>query len=231
MAKKKPRKKPVGDELPKRLVRERDALRKLLDDKMSAFRALAAEGAKTFDRQWEIIGDILEHDPPLWRGRYASEVKFVATELEGIDRRDVRRNVLVAGAFRPEDIENTPISVLEEIAHYVKEKSGMEERPRAIDLSRVRIEVPNGRGARRVFGDRATLEDVRAARKALGRKAKKWDGPRAKHVRAAIGRRISLAKLEVALTEEHASFRRVPLERLPALGEVLARLEIPKPKS
>lgn len=219
---------PKHDDQKKRLIREREALRKLLDDKLELLRSLKQEGAKTYDRQWEIVGDILEHEPPLWQGRYTSEAKFIAKELPEFNRRDVARNVLVAGAFRPEDIESYTISFLEELALYVKEKGGMTERPRALDLPRIVVDV---RGDR-VRANKATIDDVKAARKSLGKKAKRSkDGPRAAAVRKAITRRKRLSNLNLTLTEAHATFARVPLDELDALAKALSTLKLPPAES
>ena len=140
------------------------------------------------------------------------------------------RNVLVAGAFSPRDIEERGVGLLEEVALYVKEKSGMTERPRALDLRRVVVEVQRGREIARVKGDKVELADVKAARSALGKKKpKKQDGPRAAAVRKILAKRKSLAKIAVSLGEEHATFTKVPLDQLPVLGALLAKLELPKP--
>ncbi|MCC6873345.1 MAG: hypothetical protein IT378_03470 [Sandaracinaceae bacterium] len=211
------------------LVREQQALAKLLDDKLEELRRLQREGSRSWDRQWEIVGEILEHDPPLWRGRFTSEVKFIAKELPGEDRRSVSRNVLVAGAFRPEDIAARGVGVLEEIALFVQEKAGMLERPRALDLARIVVDVPDGREVRRVPASKVVIEEARAARKALGkRKPRKPEGPRAFAVRKALSRRKALAKLNVTLDEDGATFARVPLDLLSELGAVLAKLRLPE---
>ncbi|MBZ0119057.1 MAG: hypothetical protein K8H88_18825 [Sandaracinaceae bacterium] len=211
------------------LVREQQALAKLLDDKLEELHRLQRAGSQSWDRQWEVVGEILEHDPPLWRGRFTSEVKFIAKELPGEDRRSVNRNVLVAGAFRPEDIAARGVGVLEEIALFVQEKAGMLERPRALDLARIVVDVPDGREVRRVPASKVVIEEARAARRALGkRKPRKAEGPRALAVRKALGKRKALAKVSVTLDEDDATFARVPLDLLSQLGDVLAKLKLPE---
>jgi hypothetical protein len=216
--------------LARALVRERDALRKLFDDKLDAWRKMRRDHAGAWDEQWELLGEIL--DQKLWRARYEDAKRFFAAQLPNDDPREISRNVLVAGAFRAEDIAQRGVSVLEELALYVKEKSGMTERPRGLDLDRVVVEVPDGGEIRKVKGSKVTLQQLQAARKRLGKKKPaRADGPRAKHVRERLAKRKALARLQVDVTETHATFRQVPLEDLGALGEVLAKLAVPKAPS
>jgi hypothetical protein len=133
-----------------------------LDDKLKELRDLKQQGAETFD-VWEIVGDILEHDPPLWQGRYRRG-GFIAAELSKFIGAAGRRNVLVAGAFRPKDRDIRHVARRD---RSTSRKSGMTE-PRALDLPRVVVEVPDSHvpSARRSL----TMDEVTKARKALGKK-------------------------------------------------------------
>ena len=122
-------------------MRARDAVKKLFERKRDQLQRLRADGTKSWDRQWELVDEILTSDPPLWSGHYRSEGEFITKELPGETLRSVRRNVLVSAAFKPVDAETHGVSKLEEIALYLMEQSGAAKKLRAVDLDRVTIRV------------------------------------------------------------------------------------------
>ena len=91
-----------------------------------------------------------------------------------------------------------------------------------------KAKVPSGRDKERVGGDRVTLEQVKAARRALGKKTTRTkEGPRAAAVRKALGKRKTLAALKVTVDEKHATFTRVPLDELASLARALGTVKLP----
>jgi len=215
---------------PSDLAAQRAALERALAAKLRALRALRKEETSSWDRGWEIVAEILEHEPPLWRGAYASESAFIRAELPGETMRSVRRNALVARTFRPADIEARGPHVLEEIALYLQERGGAARPARAVDLSRVVVMVPEGAGLRRVAAAAVEIEQVRAARRKLrhgsagGRKV----GPVERAIRAELEKKAALRGITVRTEGEHASLGNVPVTALGELAAALAKVRLPR---
>jgi hypothetical protein len=210
---------------PARLAAEQAGLRSALAEKLGELRALRTEGAGAWDQEWELVGEILEHEPPLWRGTYASESELIRKELPGETMRSVRRNVTVARAFSARDVKEHGVNVLEELALYLMERDGASRPPRAIDLDRVIVMVPRGRGQVARFSARGVeIELVRAARRALrkgsagGRRA----GPEERAIRSALRAKRSLRAVTVGLSRSAVTLGNVPLD---ALGDLAAALK------
>lgn len=214
----------------KDLAREQARLRAALDRKLDQLHALRREGASSWDRQWEIVGDILWAEPPLWRGAFKSESELIRKELPGETMRSARRNAIVAAAFTPRDIEQRGPSVLEEIALYLQERAGAKRPPRAVDLDRVAVEIPKkGGGTSRVSGRVVELAQVRAARRAVrGEGGAKRSSAKERAIRSAIAGSEDLAGTTVRVTGDVATIRNVPIAALGSLAAALKKVRIPE---
>ncbi len=211
-----------------RLARDRAALKRELDAKLRTLRALLADQSSSWDRAWELIGEIVDHEPPLWRGAFGSESEFIGKELSGETMRSVRRNVIVARAFTAKDVEARGVGVLEEIALYLMERDGASSTPRAVDLDRVLVVVPKGAESIRVPGREVDIAQARTARRALrgGGAGRRKIGPEEREIRRALGTKRTLKKVSVRIAAGAASFGGVPLEALGDLGAALRAVKV-----
>lgn len=211
-----------------RVIRARDAVRKLFDRKRDELKKLREGGTKSWDRQWELVDQILTTEPPLWSGHYRSAAEFIAKELPGETLRSVRRNVLVAAAFKPTDEQAHGISKLEEIGLYLMAQSGATTKLRAVDLSRVVIRVPDGKDVRDIPAIRATVQQVRAARRALGGASKRKSNPFERALRTALGARGPLKSIAITASTDTVRFGAIPRDQLVAFAKALAKVKLPK---
>jgi hypothetical protein len=214
-----------------RLVRATAALRKEYEKARARIQKLRSLGSEAFDELYEEVARVLESDPPIYvGGGHRTREAFIAAELPGETVRSVQRNVLVALCFSPADEARHGINFLEEVAQYAKELSGAAEPPRAIDLDKLRVPV------RRKDGDEvkkpardATIDEVRKARRGLrrGKTPRRNAPPLEKTLRAALGKHKALAHIAVRAAKGTVSLGSIPASGLRALGEVLAKVELP----
>lgn len=191
---------------------------------------LRAAGAEAFDDLWEAVHRVIAHDPPLYLGGgMRNKGQFIAKVLPGESARTVARNILVAVCFTPADEERHGLAFLEEVAKYEQARTGRTEVPRALALSRMRIEVRSGREKVRKRASECTLEEVRAARTALGGRKPRPLGPEATAIVRAIPKGRAFASTKVAVDGDRATFRDVPLAELAAFGRAIARVKLPRP--
>jgi hypothetical protein len=210
-------------------ARARDAVRATFERKRDELKKLRTDGTKSWDRQWELVDDILTADPPLWSGHYKSESAFIAAELPGETPRSVRRNVLVAAAFRPADEKAHGINKLEELALYLMARSGATEKLRAVDLERVIVRVPDGKSFRHVPATEATIEEVRAARRVTrGGATKRKANPFERALRAALGTSGALKAIAITASDDAVRFGAIPRDQLVAFAKALAKVRLPK---
>lgn len=211
-------------------ARARDAVRATFERKRDELKKLRTDGTKSWDRQWELVDDILTADPPLWSGHYKSEAAFIAGELPGETPRSVRRNVLVASAFSPSDEKAHGINKLEELALYLMARSGATAKLQAVDLARVVVRVPDGgRGFRQVRATEATIEEIRAARRvARGSAPKRKANPFERALRSALDASGALKGIAITASADSVRFGAIPRDQLVAFAKALAKAKLPK---
>jgi len=216
-----------------KLVRANAALKKEFAKVQAAMRKLRGEGTQSFDALYEMVGRVLTTDPPLYvGGGYRTKEDFIAKELPGETLRSVQRNVLVARCFSPQEEAKHGIAFLEEVALYAKELTGAAEPPPAIDLDKLAFTLPGKGGATvRKKAARATIDDVRRARRALrkGASTRRDASPIEATLRAALGKHKALADVSVRASAERASFGNVPVAELAAFGAALASVKSARP--
>jgi hypothetical protein len=225
-----PRKTPDPRLLETRLARAGRARRGEFEAARELLAALRTRGSTAFDELWELVARITSGEPPLYAVAHPSLDAFVKAELPGETRRSVRRNILVARSFSPEDEARHGIGFLEEAALYAQGLAGAAEPPAAIDLDRLTLVLRQpGGGTRRVKARQASIEELRRARRAL-RGAGGGGGrrhPAESALRAALRERPTLREVAVRANGRSASFGGVPLGALRELGRVLVKFEPP----
>lgn len=175
------------------------------------WKALAAEMAAAkhresggFDAYWEAVGEILDHDPPLYlAGGCATAREFLAKHV-GESERTARRMVRVARVASPNDESRYGVSKLD-AALTLLEAQGVElGRGRLpVDFARVRVDVKRDGKALRVALADATVEEVRTAARILQRKTRKV-APTTSPVVRAIGSALAKVPTLRAVSVHHA---------------------------
>jgi hypothetical protein len=211
------------------LVRPSAALRKEWQAIERRIVALRGRGAEAFDELYEAVHEVMAADPPLYlAGGMRSAREFIAKALPGESERSVSRNVLVAVAFSPEDEAAKGIAFLEELAKYAQELSGSSALPRAIDLDRLRIPVKSdGSAAATKRASACDIDEIRAARAALGKKKSAPRPPAETAIARALSTRKSLAGVKVRVTGDSVTFSGVPLAALDTFANSVGRAKIP----
>lgn len=133
MAKRIQKKQPV-------IVKVDVALKKLYAEAIRALERATAEGAKSWDVRYEAIGDIVEHEPPLYlAGGYSTETDFFAQVVQE-NRQSVYRNMRVAKYANPDEIEKYTTSKLDLAITSVETKNGGPLKGRnPIDFAKLRF--------------------------------------------------------------------------------------------
>ena len=222
--------KPAGA-LHHKLVRATAALKKDFAKLQSSLRKLRGQGTESFDALYELVGQILASDPPLYvGGGYKTKEAFIAAELPGETLRSVQRNVLVARCFSPEEEAKHGIAFLEEVALYTKELTAAEQPPPAIHLDKLTLTLPGKAGATlRKKASAATIDDVRQARRSLrkGAATRRDASPIETALRAALGEQKALSAVTVRATKDHASFGNVPVAELASFARAVGKAKLP----
>ena len=214
-----------------KLVRATATLKKDFAKLQSSLRKLRGQGTESFDALYELVGQILASDPPLYvGGGYKTKEAFIAAELPGETLRSVQRNVLVARCFSPEEEAKHGIAFLEEVALYTKELTAAEQPPPAIHLDKLTLTLPGKAGATlRKKASAATIDDVRQARRSLrkGAATRRDASPIETALRAALGEQKALSAVTVRATKDHASFGNVPVAELASFARAVGKAKLP----
>ncbi len=128
-----------------------------------------AEGMRAWDRKYEAVGAILDHDPPLYlAGGVSTKEGFVAKYLPGEDTRSVDRNVRVARYASPDEEVRYGTSAIDAAIDYLEAKHGKPAKGRIpVDFEKLRLETEDGSIP---FKD-ASVDDVRACARLAKRQA------------------------------------------------------------
>ena len=126
------------------------------------------EGAGAFDEQWETVGAIVEHEPPLYlAGGFATVRDFLEKHV-GENERTARRFIRVAKYASPAEEAKYGVSRLDRAIAYVEAKAGgpaKERLPVAFDKLKVPVEV--GGKTTLVPLEKAQVADIEAATRKL----------------------------------------------------------------
>lgn len=188
------------------------------------------EGAGAFDRQWEAVGAILAHDPPLYLAGGLSTVKAFLEKHVGENERTARRLVRVAKYASPAEEERFGISKLDAAIGFIEAQIGgpaQHRLPVAFDALRIPVEK-DGKNGHKSLED-STVEEIQSAARKLLR-ANDKSPVKTSPVVKALTQELQSAKLRgvtVRLAGGKVSFGGVPIEALGELSKALGRVKLP----
>jgi len=205
------------------------ALRRLYRKALAVVRRTARGAASAFDERWEAVAEILEHDPPLYlAGGYASARAFVRAEL-GETLRTALRCVRVAKYASPAEEARYGVAKLDAVLGYLEARTGPLRGRLPVDFRKLRLPVRRDGRERRVGVAEASVGEIRAAARALRRRAGA-EGSRQSPVVRAVAAALSsgpLSGVRVRLAAGRLSFSDVPIDQLPAFAAALAAVRLP----
>jgi hypothetical protein len=205
------------------------ALKARWEHAITRYRAAKSKETKSWDEEYEALGDILESDPPFYlAGGYKNVTAFLAVELPGVDERTAKRNIRVARHFDPADEQKHGVTKLDALLDYFESETGAPAIPAKIHLDRQKVKVLRGkRSVSLPFAD-VSINDLRAAaRKAKsGGKTSTFEPPAIKALRAKLAA-AKLSMVSVGLRNGVLSFGNVPFGRASEFGHavIAAKLE------
>ncbi len=189
------------------------------------------EGAGAFDEQWETVGAIVEHDPPLYlAGGFATVRDFLEKHV-GENERTARRFIRVAKYASPAEEAKYGVSRLDRAIAYVEAKAGgpaKERLPVAFDKLKVPVEA--GGKTTLVPLEKAQVADIEAATRKLLRAADDAAPAKASPlVKAVIAQLKSkpLHGITVRASGGKLSLGAIPPESLADLSAALLRIKLP----
>lgn len=211
------------------------SLKRRYDGLATIIRASKKRGASAFDALWEAVGEILEHEPPLYVvAGYRDAAEFFREEL-GETRRNGFRFVRVAKFASPREEEKYGTTKLDAALSYLEAKLGapLAHPPLPIAFDRLRIPVASGtKGAKRTESlAAARVEDVVAATRALRKKERAPTSSFERLAKATIAEHPSLADVRVRVRGGLLSVTNVPVASLDAFRDLVATLARDKPPS
>jgi hypothetical protein len=188
------------------------------------------EGAGAFDRQWEAVGAILEHDPPLYLAGGLSTNKAFLERHVGENERTARRMVRVAKYASPAEENRFGISKLDAAISFIEAKIGAPIQgrlPVAFDALRIPAGKDNN-AEHKPLAD-TTVEEIHAATRALLRAGKKSPVKASPVVKALTNELSSraLRGVSVRLAGGKVSFSGIPLDAFADFVKGLARVQLP----
>lgn len=206
------------------------ALKQQWEKALATLKASKQEGASAFDELWETVGDVLQHDPPLYlAGGFATARAFLTTHL-GETERTAYRNVRVAKYASPAEEARYGVAKLDLVLAYVEAKLGAPTKGRLpVDFARVKIPVTRGGQTRNVGIEEATAQEIAAATRNLARSAKKAPA-KVSPVVSAVTKAFSkgpLRAISVRFSNGKLSLGGIDPAALPALVSALSGLKLP----
>jgi len=207
------------------------ALQKKWAQALDVLQDAKREGAGAFDRQWEAVGAIIEHDPPLFLAGGLSTVKAFLEKHVGENERTARRLVRVAKYASPAEEDKYGISKLDAAIGFIEAQIGgpaQSRLPVAFDALRVPVEK-DGKTSHKLLED-STVEEIHAATRKLQRAENKTP-VKASPVVKALTKELQTAKLRgvtVRFAGGKVSFGGVPIEAFVEFVKGLARVQLPR---
>ncbi|MGH7283095.1 MAG: hypothetical protein ACRELY_16340 [Polyangiaceae bacterium] len=207
------------------------SLKKAWDSLSKRVDAAAQSGASAFDELWETVGEIVNHEPPLYVvGGYKNAAAFLSDRLK-VDARTAQRNMRVAKFASPTEEAEFGITNLDLALAYLEAKTGPIKGRVPVDFDKLKIPVVTESGTKMVAFREATGGQIQAATRAL--LAKSGKAPRSL-VQAAIEKKFSgvstLKTIAVHETNGYVSFQRVPVAALSHFARAVSGVELSKVK-
>lgn len=203
-------------------------LEKMWKKALASLQNADREGMRAFDQKYEIVGEIIDHDPPLYLAAGMSTARdFIAKYLGGENERSVRRNVRVARYASPDEEAKFGAHNIDAAIDYLEAKHGRPAKGRIpVHFEKLRIAGKDGS----VLFPHATVQQIRDATRALSRGdgAKKTNGARGPVV-STIEKEIPKAAKEVTVhyADGRVSLGRIPVRLFAAVMRALAKARVP----
>jgi len=230
----KPRPKPTSPLAPPAHVNLKvdRALKQRWDKALSTVKASKQKGASAFDDLWETVGEVVEHDPPLYlAGGFSTARAFFTAHFEETER-TAYRNIRVAKYASPAEEARYGVAKLDLVLSYIEAKLGAPAKGRLpVDFASVKIPVKRDGEERKLGIEEATAQDIAAATRDLTRAAKKTP-KKASPVVVALTKAFSKGSLRavtVRFANGKLSLGGIDPASLPALIQALSGLKLPVP--
>lgn len=189
------------------------------------------EGAGAFDRKWETVDAIINHDPPLYlAGGIATTAEFFRQYCKDTTVRTALRLVRVARYASPVEEERYTISKLDAALGWIDVQTGGLAKGRIpVDFAKLRFSVERDGARTRVGLDEATVQEIRLETRKLQRKAHR-PHPSASPVVLALNRALGRGRLKgIGIHQAHGklSLTAIPMEAVAELASALSRVKLP----
>lgn len=206
------------------------SLKRRYDALAAQIHAAQTKGASAFDSLWEAVGEIIEHEPPLFVvAGYATADEFFKERL-GESRRNAFRYVRVAKFASPREEEKYGTTRLDAALSFLEAKLGapLAHPPLPIAFDRLKIPVTRDGKTTSVPLEKAAVEEIVAATRALDKSGKKK--PTSSLERAlgeALRKHQTLASSAVRVRAGLVSFTSVPAAALSLFGKTVGAVDVP----
>jgi hypothetical protein len=205
------------------------ARKKRFDVLLAAMNTSRRDEAGGFDAYWEAVGDILGSELYV-AGGHATAAAFVRAVVK-VPLRSALRNVRVARHASPAEEARYGTAVLDAALAYIEAKAGGPiEGKLPVAFDKLRVPVARGEGTGSILLAEATVDQVRAATRALlggGKRASASTSP----VEQAIGRAFrgtkALHGITVRVRGGRVQLGAFPATALGELGRALAGVKLP----
>ncbi len=212
-------------------VRVDRALKARWQEQIARLLEAKRQGAGAFDELWEAVGEIVDHDPPLYlAGGFSTARQFLAKYVAE-DERTARRFVRVALYASPVEEARYGVSKLDATLTLLDAKNGGPPKRRIpVDFEKLRIPVQrDGQTSTLPLLD-ATVDEVRAATRKLLREAGR-PHPKASPVVLALAKTLRTGRLKsigIHFARGKITLSGIPLDALDELLRALARVHLPR---
>lgn len=193
------------------------------------------EGAGAFDQQWEAIGAIVEHDPPLYLAGGFSTIRDFLEKHVGESERTARRFIRVAKYASPAEEAKYGISKLDRAIAYVEAKAGGPAKERLpVAFDKLKVPVDSGGKTSLVPLEKARVEDIEAATRKLVRESEKEAPVKASPLVKAVTAQLkskALQGISVRISGGKLFLGAIAPESLEELSAALLKIKLPKSDS
>lgn len=204
------------------------ALKRLYTEALKRLEVATAEGAQSWDRRYEAIADILEHNPPMYlAGGYSTEAAFLTKQI-GENRQAVYRNIRVAKYANADDIEKYTPSRLDLAITFVETKNHGPLKGRTpIDFAKLHFPFKQGDTlVSKTLAEITVAELHDAIAHLKGREASSHKAsPVAKALDASI-KKAGVKGVKVSLTKQSVTLR-LPVEAIAKVAKALVGFKPP----
>lgn len=204
----------------KKLIRVDPALKKAWRDLIAQVHAHEKREAEGWDAEWEAVGQIIEHHPPLYElGGYKNSKEFFRKEL-GVDDRVGRAYVRVAEHATPADEQKFTVFRLDAALGWLEATHGPLSRKVPVDFSRVKI------GNKPL--EECTVAFIKSqTARARGKKAPLESTKYRDALSKAFAKHAAFGTLRIREANGKVSFHNVPNASLRTFAEVVLEAKLP----